>query len=173
MQGEREQQQVQREKVVLLQLPAGMDAAGNPVLEHAEAYALTKANHYELIRSPLFIRNLARGDIFHLNPHRPQDISVILRSGMLALRVFRKAGLDELEAQLSPEVEKLGGSLDIRSERGLSYSLHVNTGFAPIEALFDGMMADFAGSVWYYGNIYDPADGMTPLHWWDRFLNEI
>ncbi len=78
-----------------------------------------------------------------------------------------------MEEYLTPEVEKLGGSLDCKTERALAYSLHVNIGFAEIERLLDGAMARFKDSVWYYGNIYDRQDGVTPLHWWDEFLNTV
>jgi hypothetical protein len=27
------------------------------------------------------------------------------------------------------------------------------------------MMEQFPGSEWYYGNVYDPRDGVTPLNW--------
>jgi hypothetical protein len=87
--------------------------------------------------------------------------------------VFRKDNISLLEQNLTPEVEKQGGSLDLQTDRALVYSIHVNVGFADIERLFDGIMANYTDSVWYYGNIYDREDGTTPLHWWDAFLNEI
>jgi len=161
------------EKLLVLQLPAGLDTSGNPVFEQVEARELEKADHYELLKSPLFIRNLASGDIFHFSKLNPGLLTVKERSGMLEVRVFRKSAIDALAEQLSPEVEKLDGRLEIQTDHALSYSIHVNNGFAPIEALFDGAMADYPDSVWYYGNIYDPVDGITPLYWWNSFLNQI
>ena len=162
----------QREHKVLLQVLAGVDADDKAVMEHVEAYALEKDDYYELIKSPLFVRNLAQGDIFHLHNDDSGRVDVIQRSGKLCIRVYRKENIAELELRLTPEVEKLDGSLDIQADRALVYSLHVNNGFGAIETLFDGIMSEFTDSVWYYGNIYDPADGITPLNWWDEFLNQ-
>ena len=55
----------------------------------------------------------------------------------------------------------------------VSYSIHVNLGFAAIESLFDSAMATYPDSVWYYGNVYDPSDGVPPLNWWDSFINQV
>jgi len=59
----------------------------------------------------------------------------------------------------------------LQTARGLSYSLHVNLGFAAIETLMDNAMAAFPGAVWYYGNVYDPETG-EPLNWWQAILSE-
>ena len=155
-----------------LQLFAGTDAGGKPVLEKLEA-AVQDNGLYELLRSPLFVRDLAAGDLFDLNPKNPADYRSVRRSGNLAIRVFRREGIEELEQYLTPEVEKLDGSCDLQTDRALVYSLHVNIGFGPIEQLFDGAMAKYPDCVWYYGNIYDRADGVTPLHWWDAFINQV
>lgn len=72
--------------------------------------------------------------------------------------------------ELKPKVEKLGGSLDIATERALAFSIHVNIGFSAIEALFDEVMGRYPDTVWFYGNIYDPRDGVTPLDWWGEFI---
>ena len=160
-------------KTGLIQLLAGMDGQGSPVLEKLEVEFQQQADTYKLLRSPLFVRNLAKGDVFTCAQDNPAGYQVKERSGNLALRVFRKESINELEEILSPEIEKLDGSLDLQSERALVYSLHVNIGFAEIEKLFDGAMARYTDSVWYYGNIYDPADGLTPLNWWDEFINQV
>ena len=43
---------------------------------------------------------------------------VLERSGNLAVRIFRKQGLDDLELSLTPQVEKLDGKLDLQTARG-------------------------------------------------------
>ncbi len=78
-----------------------------------------------------------------------------------------------LENNLTPQVEMQDGSLDIKTDRALSYSIHVNLGFAAIEEIFDNAMTAYPDSVWYYGNVYDPTDGVTPLNWWDSFINQV
>ena len=155
-----------------IQLVAGTDNEGMPVLEKLPVKIL-EMGQFDLLQSPLFVRDLAAGDIFTCDSDNPADYRVLRRSGNLAIRVFRKAGIDTLEEELTPEVEKLGGSLDLKTDRALVYSLHVNIGFADIERLLDGIMARFTDSVWYYGNIYDREDGVTPLNWWDAFLDQV
>lgn len=159
-------------KTLWVQLVAGTDDAGMPVLEKLEVKPHVE-DAYELLRSPLFVREMAAGDIFTCDSDNPADYRVLSRSGNLAIRIFRKDNIKELELFLTPEVEKLDGVLDCQTERALVYSLHVNIGFADIERLFDGAMAKFPDSVWYYGNIYSRKDGVTPLHWWDEFLNQV
>lgn len=164
---------LKREQQALIQLPVGQDANGQRVLEKLAVYVLEQPDHYELQQSPLFARGLAKGDIFHVDQQNPDRITVIKHSGNLALRVFRKTDIEILESNLTPQVEMHEGTLDIKTERGLSYSLHVNLGFAAVEALFDNAMAAYPDSVWYYGNVYDPVDGVTPLNWWDSFINQV
>lgn len=160
------------ENIGWVQLMAGTDHRGMPILENLPVKRV-QAGEYELLKSPLFVRDLAAGDIFTCEHDNPASYTVLRRSGNLAIRIFRKVDLDLLEQELTPEVEKLGGSLDVKTDRGLAYSLHVNIGFADIERLFDGIMANFIDAVWYYGNIYDREDGTTPLYWWDDFLDTV
>lgn len=156
-----------------VQLVAGTDGRGMPVMERLPVREADLPGQYELLRSPLFARDLAAGDIFTCTAGNPADYRVLRRSGNLAIRVFRKGDIDALEAFLTPEVEKLEGSLDVVTDRALVYSLHVNIGFGEIERLFDNAMARFTDAVWYYGNIYDREDGVSPLHWWDAFINTV
>jgi hypothetical protein len=156
-----------------VQLLAGTDSRGMPVLEKLEVKRLEQEGTYELLHSPLFVRDLAAGDVFSCENDNPASYTVIKRSGKLAVRVFCKENPEELETALTPEVEKLDGSLDLKTDRALVYSMHVNIGFGEIERLFDNAIADTQGSIWYYGNIYDREDGVTPLHWWDEFINQV
>jgi len=160
-----------RTREVRLQLLAGFDPQGQPVLEKLEAWGLEVEHCYELMLTPLFVRNLAAGDIFRVTPDSKGTFQVVRRSGNLSIRVFSRNALEGIERELTPEVEKLGGALDRASERALAYRLHVNVGFAAVEGLFDRIAEAHAGSAWYYGNVYDPADG-TPLNWWHACLNQ-
>lgn len=153
-----------------VELYAGERPDGQPVLETVQVWMMEEEHCHELIHSPLFARNVAAGDVVRLEKGRTGRFEVLKRSGKLALRVISKASIEALAEELTPRVEKLDGSLDIRTERALSYSLHVNIGFSAIEALFDEVMSRYPDTVWYYGNIYDPRDGVTPLNWWDEFI---
>ena len=160
---------MKQEQLAQVQLLAGQDSKGQQVLEKVEVFVLEQENHYELKKAPMLVRGLAKGDIIFLDENHAGEFNVVKRSGNLAVRVFRKADIEVLESILTPQVEMHEGTLDIQTNRALSYSLHVNLGFAVVEALFDNAMAAYSDSVWYYGNVYDPADGVTPLNWWDSF----
>ncbi len=157
----------------IVTLLAGTDNKGQAILEKLPVVPGPEKNSLKLLRSPLLVRNLAAGDLFRLHDGDGGSFSLLQRGGMLCIRVFAPEGIDRLEWSLTPEVEKLDGSLDLKTPRALVYSLHVNIGFAAIETLFDNAMANFPGSVWYYGNVYDPRDGVTPLNWWGEFLGQI
>ena len=160
-------------ELAILELPAGYDNDGQTVLEKVEVYVLEQADHYELKKTPLLVRGLAKGDIISISQQKADKYDVVRHSGNLAIRVFRKTDIELLENSLTPQVEMHDGTLDIKTDRALSYSLHVNLGFSAIETLFDNAMAAYPDSVWYYGNVYDPVDGVTPLNWWDSFINQV
>ena len=73
---------------------------------------------------------------------------------------------------LTPTIEKLGGSLDLQTDRALVYSIHFSIGFSTIEKLLDTVSAEYPDTFWYYGNVYDPDDGTTPMLWWEEFESQ-
>lgn len=146
---------------------AGIDPAGEPVFENLVVTILDGGDRQvQLLRSPLLARNLAAGDKIKLIDPTAAQYELIQRSGNLAIRLFRRHQLDPLEEFLTPALEKLDGILDLASERALVYSIHYSIGFQVIEELLNRACTTFPDTVWYYGNVYDPADGTTPLEWW-------
>jgi len=155
-----------------IELPflAGVDPGGEPVFENL-IVTIVDPNDYQvqLTKSPLLIRNLAAGDKIKLIDPASAKYELLQRSGNLAIRIFRKHQLDTLEEYLTPAMEKLDAVLDVHSERALVYSIHYSIGFSIIEELLNRASATFPDTVWYYGNVYDPEDGATPLEWWLEF----
>lgn len=146
---------------------AGFDPAGEPVFENLEVEILDAGDRQlQLLKSPLLVRNLAAGDRVRLIDPAIAKYELIQRSGNLAIRLFRKHQLDVLEEFLTPALEKLDGVLDVSSDRALVYSIHYSIGFSAIEALLNSAVNQFPDTIWYYGNVYDPEDGTTPLEWW-------
>lgn len=172
------------EAPVTISLIAGYRNDGEPVLEKLVAEAMTPATNalgtklpankeYRLLKSPAFVRSLAAGDRIRYPADNPAGYELLKRSGNLCIRVLRKEGIEEVANALSPELELLDGTLDLQSPRVLVYSIHVSIGFQAIEVLLDRVVGQFPGTVWYYGNVYDPADGVTPLDWWQEFLAPV
>ena len=100
----------------LLQLPAGYDNEGQKVLEKVEVYMLEQADHYELKKTPLLVRGLAKGDIISIDQQKVDKIVVVKHSGNLAVRVFRKSDIELLESNLTPQAEMLACSLGVRHD---------------------------------------------------------
>lgn len=135
--------------------------------------ARTTPAQYRLLHSPAFVRGLASGDRISFPATNDVGYELIQRSGNLCLRVLSKSNIDDVIQALTPEIELLDGILDIQTPRLLVYSIHVSIGFQAIELLLDRISGQFAGTLWYYGNVYDPADGVTPLDWWQAFLAPV
>lgn len=154
---------------VLLDLLAGTHPNGQPVLEKVRALAEGQST-FRLLQSPLFVTGVACGDQIEMLNNNPGRFRVRERSGQLALRVFCRGGVAQLEAELTPAIEMLDGELDVQSGRALVYSIHVAVGFSEIEQVLDAHLSGLENTSWSYGNVYDPETG-EPLAWWESLLN--
>nr|WP_010130308.1 DUF4265 domain-containing protein [Microbulbifer agarilyticus] len=154
----------------IIELFAGTNPDGEPVVERLQV-KVNEDDSVQLVRSPAFIKGIASGDTIKVNREDPEKPSfeLVKRSGNLAVRIFCRGDSTKLSDQLTPQLEKLGGELDLESPRLLVYSIHVSCGFDQIEKILNSA-CDGANSVWYYGNVYDPVDGQTPLNWWQDIL---
>lgn len=150
-----------------IEMLAGVDAQGSPIIEKIPVH-INDQNECELAHSPAFVKGVARGDLLKLNSET-QQFEVKKRSGNLCVRVFCRGDIDRLGDNIAPELEKLGGQLDLATPRMLVYSIHVSCGFNAIEDIFN-RHCQSGESGWIYGNVYDPNDGATPLNWWAKIL---
>ncbi|MDO3381454.1 DUF4265 domain-containing protein [Gilvimarinus algae] len=154
------------ESLQAIELFAGLKPDGHPMVERLPVKMLPD-NTLQLVRSPAFVKGLASGDIIRADPDK-REFEIIEHSGNLSVRVFSKDDASQLADQLNGPVAKLGGDLDMETPRMLIYSIHVSCGFSAIEEVFNPINSDTA--MWQYGNVYDPADGVTPLNWWQQLL---
>lgn len=158
----------------LIPIVAGYNAEGDTILEQISVQPVPEAEgEFRLMKSPAFARGLASGDRIRYPADTVNGFELVRHSGNLSVRVLRKQGLDELELALTPEMEMLDGTLDHQTPGLLVYSIHVSIGFNQIETLMDRILGQFTDAVWYYGNVYDPQDGVTPLNWWQEFAHSI
>lgn len=156
-----------------IELFAGTRPDGQPIVEQLPVSEV-ESGEFQLVRSPVFAQGVASGDLVRLRPET-QEVELVRRSGNLSLRVFTKGDIGALADRLVPELEKLGGELDLNNDRMLVFSIHVSCGFEAIEKIMtEALSGDLQGSepqsTWMYGNVYDPADGTTPLNWWQSIL---
>jgi hypothetical protein len=153
-----------------LQLIAGYKPDGQAVLETLRVKKINEQHWYELQQSPAFVKDIAGGDIITIDPKRPGLFSLQTRSGNLSVRVMSRGDISTIRDALTADLEKLGGQLDIESDRILVYTIHVSCGFTAIEESLNKHVSSIANSAWFYGNVYDPHDGETPLNWWNEIL---
>lgn len=158
------------EQLTTIPLAAGLNPAGEAILEEVSATALEDGN-FKVEKTPAFVKGLAKGDTIRFD-EGSHSFFIKRHSGNLAIRVYAREDMALLQKDLVPAVEKSGGSLDIASERMLVFAIHVSIGFKEIEALLNEHVDESAGQVWLYGNVYDPEDGQTPLNWWLPLLQE-
>ncbi|MCR6650314.1 MAG: DUF4265 domain-containing protein [Cellvibrionaceae bacterium] len=150
----------------VIELFAGRNPEGQPVVERIPV-EINDQNECRLVRSPAFVKGLARGDLIRVNQQNG-EFELRQRSGNLCIRVFSRGDIRALDDAITPELEKLGGQLDFENPRVLVYSIHVSCGFNAIETVLNAHLS--TDSAWFYGNVYDPEDGVTPLNWWQAIL---
>ena len=152
----------------VIELFAGIGADGKPIVEQLHVRELEDGN-FQLVQSPAFAKGLASGDVVKMLP-QTREFELVQRSGNLSLRVYSRGDIQSLSDTLTAELEKLGGELDRETPRMLVYSIHVSCGFSAIENILNEFVGADGQSAWMYGNVYDPADGVTPLNWWQDLL---
>jgi len=153
----------------VIELIAGYDPEGKAIIERLQV-KVTAENGCELVKSPAFIKGIASGDVIKLD-NKDGKFEILHRSGNLCIRIFCHGDLLALSEELTPNIEKLGGDLDLETERMLVYSIHASCGFKTIEDMLNKYVGESSRSAWQYGNVYDPSDGTTPLNWWNEILS--
>jgi len=152
---------------VQIPLIAGYNPQGDAIVEQVNAVVIdARRKEFRVEKSPAFIRGLAAHDRIRYPTDDKAGWELIEHSGNLCIRVFSKHNTDELDQMLTPEIEMIDGSLDLKSPRMLVFTIHVSIGFQKIENTINEVLGNFPDTVWYYGNVYDPHDGITPLNWW-------
>lgn len=151
----------------VVELFAGLDPHGQPILEKLPVREL-ESGGLQLVQSPAFVKGLASGDVIKFVPGS-REFVIVQHSGNLSVRVFSRTDIQALADRLTEQLEKLGGELDLETPRMLVYSIHVSCGFSVIEDILNAEVKS-GESGWLYGNVYDPADGVTPLNWWQNIL---
>lgn len=160
---------------VTIDLVAGRRPDGEWVFERLLVSRQDEPNTFQLLKSPVFVRGLARGDIIRQLNEPRGAFSVVRHGGNLCVRVFSKtgfndSGLSDQRDTLVAEMEKLGGDMDVQENNVLVFSIHVGCGFTAIENLLNQQLQGLADVSWMYGNVYDVETG-EPLDWWQPILN--
>lgn len=154
----------------IINLFAGKRPDGQDVVEQIRVVK-TENDSYRLVQSPAFVQGLASGDEIRYD-EKDNSFELLKHSGNLAIRIFSRNDVTVLRDNIRAKLEKLGAELDFENERMLIFSIHVSCGFKEIEKVLDHYINDPEDAAWRYGNVYDPADGTTPLNWWEALDKE-
>jgi hypothetical protein len=148
---------------------AGYNDNGDAIVEQVDVNPVSGQNdQFRLAKSPAFAKGLAADDLIRYPADNKAGYELLEHSGNLSVRVFSKHDITELDQTLTPEMELIDGKCDVCSPGLLVYSIHVSIGFKRIEEVISSVLSRFPDSIWYYGNVYDPDDGQTPLNWWQN-----
>ena len=141
-------------------LVAGRKASGEPVFEEVLVDRLD-GDTYRIVATPGLVLGVAADDIVRVSPEA--QFEVVERGRNLAVQVY---GRHEDVDEITKDVWELGGALDGRADNLTVYTIPVTAGFPRVEAVFNALVARHPDVEWYFGNVYDPEDGVTPLDWW-------
>lgn len=121
---------------------------------------------YEILRSPCFVRLIAAGDVIRLDEADPHRFTIVRRGGNVSVHVSRGAPIGpEVRDAFARALARIGGRLDEESLRVLVFTVPASVDFSRMEALLNALVERCPGARWGYGNVDDPADGVTPLEW--------
>ena len=153
----------------VVHLLAGRRTHGDPVLEAVPAVPAGEPSTFRLTATPGLVIGAAAEDIVRVE--EDGSFNVVRRGGNLAVQVYARELAHQVYAPLEAEVRRLGGYLDGGSDHRDGASVRVFTvpvaaGFPAVEAAFNSFVKHHPDAEWYFGNVYDPDDGTTPLNWW-------
>jgi hypothetical protein len=136
---------------------------GKPVREEVHVED-DKEGRYRLLQSPGLIFGLAAGDVFTVESDG--TFKIVERAGNVCIQIFCATLIEQIEQVATPAFASIGGRLDGRASKVLVYTVFIEAGFLAMENILKRLQLQFPVMEWYYGNVYDPADGVTPLNWW-------
>ena len=156
-------------EVMEIDLPICHDENERPGTEVIEVVQIA-AGRYRLVYSPGVVEGLAKDDVIELSDADPTGFTVVSRSGYLCVWFYfkeqgRNQGPDGDRVRAA--VEKFGGVCDGGGNTNLVFSIPVSCGFPAVEALFNDLVAQYPGSSWLFGNVYDPWNEFKKLGWWE------
>ena len=146
-----------------IELWAGTSSSGRPVYEEVLVHQ-REPDTYEVLASPGLVLGIAAGDTIRTTA--PGQYEMIARGGNFCVQIYRGQSDDGLEELANRMLAPIQGRLDGKSPQQLVYTIPVAAGFPEVERILGQILEKFPGAEWFFGNVYDPTDGVTPLNWW-------
>lgn len=145
-----------------VRLLAAKKTSGEPVFEQVLVEALEGFGEFRLIATPGLVLGVAAGDILKVD-HGTGLFEIVSRGGNLSVHLYGSKSACDL---LLPKIEALGGRLDGHTSNLWIFTLPAAGGFTELEKILNFVIEKHPEAEWYYGNVYDERDGVTPLNWW-------
>jgi hypothetical protein len=140
---------------------AGQKTSGDPVFEEVLVDDLGN-DRYRIVATPGLVLNVAADDVVVFDRSK-RTVSIESRGRNLAVQVHAPP---EVADELVDPIGKLGGVMHGREGPLTVFTVPVAVGFPAVERVLRDLVRRHPEAEWYYGNVYDPADGVTPLNWW-------
>lgn len=129
---------------------------------------------FRLVCSPGWVPGLAADDIFECD-QSDLGYRLISRGGNFSVQLFVPVGTaeqakDQVQTLFSQRQDsgrvRLDGESPGETTTILVYTIPKGTKFSTIDSVFNRVKDNRKDIEWYYGNVYDTKDGITPLNWW-------
>jgi Domain of unknown function (DUF4265) len=142
---------------------------GKSVYEEVPALQVGE-NRYRIVASPGLAPGVASGDEIELDPSDPERYNILKRGMNVCVQAFFTECTLRDRDRVTALFQEIGGWLDGGKDgevgQLLIFTIPAKVGFETIEGLLTRVSEEFKLEKWEYGNVYDPADGVTPLNWW-------
>ena len=153
--------------ITTVELLAGKKTTGEDVREAVTVKRVTK-DWFEVTHSPGLVLGIAAGDVIKLHTADTGSFDVVQRGQNLCIQIFKGEPFSKSQRdQFARRMQEIQGRLDAESANELVFTVPVRLGFAAVESLLNSLVSDCQDCRWYFGNVYDPTDGVTPLSWWE------
>jgi len=138
---------------------------GLPVREQVHAEHLGNGR-FCLLHSPGLVLGIAAGDEF-IFEGEDGAFHVLKRGGNLSITLYSADAISPHLEQLKAIAASISGTLDGSTRKAAILTVPVRVGFPAVETALNSYCSSHPELEWYYGNVYDPRDGVTPLRWWE------
>lgn len=146
-----------------INLPAAKNKFGKTVYEEVLVDDIGDY-HYKIIATPGLVLGIAAGDEILFHENKP-EFTVVKRGGNIAIQLH---GDNCIVDKYLDELSLLTHHIDGRAEDITVLTVSIKFGFIKIQEILNLFCTKHPEISWYYGNIYDPDDGVTPLYWWEK-----
>lgn len=142
-----------------------------PGVEHVPARKVGD-NEWQLIRSPLYAKDVARGDVIRVLDRDTGAFEIAERAGNICVQFYLSehdaddAEKTEMVAKaIASDLASIRGQVDGQTRGLIAFSIPVEAGFPSIERVFEAARLQYPGAQWQFSNVYDSETGQ-PLAWW-------